>query len=35
LVEHLTLLEDERGLIAGKRGATRLGFRLVVEVLHA
>jgi TnpA family transposase len=26
LVEHWTLLEDEQALIAGKRGATRLGF---------
>jgi len=26
LVEHWTLLDDERELIAGKRGATRLGF---------
>jgi hypothetical protein len=28
LVEHWTLLDDERELIAGKRGPTRLGFRL-------
>ena len=33
LVEHWTLLEDERDLVAGKRGATRLGFRVVAEVL--
>ena len=26
LVEHWTLLDDERELIAGKRGPTRLGF---------
>ena len=31
LVEHWTLLEDERGLIAGKRGATRLGFALLLN----
>jgi len=31
LVEHWTLLEDERGLIAGKRGATRLGFALLLK----
>ncbi|WP_434740047.1 DUF4158 domain-containing protein [Micromonospora sp. SH-82] len=28
LVEHWTLLNDERQLIAGKRGPTRLGFAL-------
>jgi len=27
LVEHWTELEDERALVAGKRGATRLGLR--------
>jgi hypothetical protein len=31
LVEHWTLLEDERQLVAGKRGATRLGFALVLK----
>jgi hypothetical protein len=27
LVEHWTLLDDELALVAGKRGATRLGLR--------
>lgn len=31
LVEHWTLLEDEQDLVAGKRGATRLGFALVLK----
>jgi TnpA family transposase len=31
LVEHWTLLEDEQELVAGKRGATRLGFALVLK----
>jgi len=31
LVEHWTLLEDERQLVAGKRGATRLGFALALK----
>ncbi len=31
LVEHWTLLDDERELIAGKRGATRLGFALLLK----
>ncbi|MDX6240057.1 MAG: hypothetical protein QOG10_4877 [Kribbellaceae bacterium] len=31
LVEHWTLLDDERGLVAGKRGATRLGFVLLLK----
>jgi hypothetical protein len=31
LVEHWTLLEDERQLVAGKRGATRLGFALLLK----
>src|SRR6266849_4834839 len=31
LVEHWTLLEDERPLVAGKRGATRLGFALLLK----
>jgi len=35
LVEHWTLLEDERPLVAGKRGATAVGLRAGVEVLHA
>ncbi|MCM3920399.1 DUF4158 domain-containing protein [Frankia sp. AiPs1] len=30
LVEHWTLLEDERELIAGRRGPTRLGFTVMV-----
>ncbi|WP_433152998.1 DUF4158 domain-containing protein [Actinomadura nitritigenes] len=31
LVEHWTLLDDERELIAGKRGAARLGFALLLK----
>src|SRR6266702_134361 len=31
LVEHWTLLDDKRELIAGKRGATRLGFALLLK----
>jgi Domain of unknown function (DUF4158)/Tn3 transposase DDE domain len=31
LVEHWTLLDDERELVAGKRGATRLGFALILK----
>jgi hypothetical protein len=31
LVEHWTVLEDERELIAGKRGPTRLGFALLLK----
>ncbi len=31
LVEHWTLLDDERTLVAGKRGATRLGFALLLK----
>ncbi len=31
LVEHWTLLEDERELVAGKRGPTRLGFALILK----
>ena len=31
LVEHWTLLDDERDLIAGKRGPTRLGFALLLK----
>src|SRR5260221_11590636 len=31
LVEQWTLLEDERQLVAGKRGATRLGFALALK----
>ncbi len=31
LVEHWTLLDDERELIAGKRGPTRLGFALLLK----
>ena len=31
LVEHWTLLDDELELVAGKRGATRLGFVLLLK----
>ncbi len=31
LVEHWTLLEDDHELVAGKRGATRLGFALLLK----
>jgi hypothetical protein len=31
LVEHWTLLDDERELIAGKRGPTRLGFAVLLK----
>jgi hypothetical protein len=31
LVEHWTLLDDERELISGKRGPTRLGFALLLK----
>ncbi|MEN3308939.1 MAG: hypothetical protein V7603_5141 [Micromonosporaceae bacterium] len=31
LVEHWTLLDDEQGLISGKRGPTRLGFALLLK----
>jgi len=31
LVDHWTLLKDERELIAGKRGPTRLGFALLLK----
>ena len=31
LVEHWTLLDDDRELVAGKRGATRLGFALLLK----
>lgn len=31
MVEHWTLLDDERELIAGKRGPTRLGFALLLK----
>nr|WP_242606617.1 Tn3 family transposase [Protofrankia symbiont of Coriaria ruscifolia] len=31
LVEHWTLLDDERDLIAGKRGPTRLGFAVLLK----
>jgi hypothetical protein len=34
LVEHWTLLDDERELAAGKRGPTRLGFALLLK-FHA
>lgn len=32
LVEHWTLLDDEQALIAGKRGAPRLGFSLLLKL---
>jgi hypothetical protein len=31
LVEHWTLLKDEQMLVAGKRGATGLGFALLMK----
>jgi hypothetical protein len=31
LVEHWTVLGDEKDLVSGKRGATRLGFALVLK----
>jgi hypothetical protein len=31
LVDHWTLLKDERELVAGKRGPTRLGFALLLK----
>jgi hypothetical protein len=31
LVEHWTLLDDERELVAGKRGPTRLAFVLLLK----
>lgn len=31
LVEHWTLLKDEQALVAGKRGATRLGFAVLLK----
>ncbi|MER6314417.1 Tn3 family transposase [Streptomyces sp. NPDC001581] len=31
LVEHWTLLKDEQGLVSGKRGATRLGFAVLLK----
>ena len=31
LVEYWALLEDEQGLVVGKRGATRLGFALLLK----
>lgn len=31
LVEHWTILDEERELIAGKRGATRLGFAILLK----
>ena len=31
LVEHWTLVEDQRELVAGKQGATRLGFALLLK----
>jgi hypothetical protein len=31
LVEHWTVLDDEKALIAGKRGPTRLGFALLLK----
>ncbi len=34
LVDHWTLLDDERRLVAGKRGPTRLGFALLLKFYH-
>ena len=31
LIEHWTLVGDELGQVAGKRGATRLGFSLLLK----
>ncbi|OEJ37344.1 hypothetical protein BGK70_03485 [Streptomyces agglomeratus] len=31
LVEHWTLLKDEQALVSGKRGATRLGFAVLLK----
>ncbi|GAA0900696.1 MULTISPECIES: DUF4158 domain-containing protein [Streptomyces violaceusniger group] len=31
LVEHWTLLKNEQGLVSGKRGATRLGFAVLLK----
>ncbi|MFF4214736.1 DUF4158 domain-containing protein [Streptomyces nondiastaticus] len=31
LVEHWRLLKGEQGLVAGKRGATRLGFAVLLK----
>jgi hypothetical protein len=31
LIEHWTVLDDERKLIARKRGPTRLGFTLLLK----
>lgn len=31
LVEHWTLLKDEQSLVSGKRGATRLGFAVLLK----
>lgn len=31
LVEHWTLLDDEQEMVAGKRGATKLGFALLLK----
>jgi len=34
LIEHWTLVGDELGQVAGKRGATRLGFALLRTLLR-
>ena len=31
LVEHWTVLDDEQDLVIGKRGATKLGFALLLK----
>lgn len=31
LVDHWTILDEERGLVAGKRGATRLAFAILLK----
>ncbi|MEW2141178.1 hypothetical protein AB0892_32080, partial [Streptomyces sp. NPDC005409] len=35
LVEHWTLLKDEQVLVSGKRGATRLGFAVLLKLLES
>jgi hypothetical protein len=34
LIDRWTLVGDELNLVAGKRGATKLGFAPVVALLH-
>ncbi|MBZ4318776.1 hypothetical protein [Streptomyces huiliensis] len=35
LVERWTLLKDEQALVSGKRGATRLGFAVLLKFYYA